>query len=268
MSASEFGRQLLPLWHLDPDATFLNHGSFGAVPREVLAVQTAVREEMERQPDQFFRRRVMPGGGGPDHVRENAAAIAGFAGADEHHVALVENATTAITAVLATRQLSPGDEILYTGHTYNAVRLAIEHAAKLTGAVPRKVEIPIPIRSDDIVERIVDAAGPRTRLAVLDHITSPTAILLPIAEIVRELKRKNVEVLIDGAHAVGHVPLALSSLGADWYTSNAHKWLYAPKGTRSSTRLPAPRTASFRLPSATSIISASPIASIMWGRGM
>ncbi len=80
MSASEFGRQLLPLWHLDPDATFLNHGSFGAVPREVLAVQTAVREEMERQPDQFFRRRVMPGGGGPDHVRENAAAIAGVRG--------------------------------------------------------------------------------------------------------------------------------------------------------------------------------------------
>lgn len=224
-----FGRHLLPLWHLAPNATHLNHGSFGAVPREVLAVQSAAREEMERQPDQFFRNRVVPGG--DSAVRTTANVLAPFVGTNGMRLALVENATAATTAVLMSRKFERGDEILLLDHTYNAVRLAIEHVAAKTGAVPRTVKIPIPIRSDDIVERIADAAGPRTRLAVIDHITSPTALVLPLGEIVAALKRKGVSVLVDGAHAVGHLPLALDALGADWYTSNAHKWLFAPKGT-------------------------------------
>jgi len=225
----EFGRQLLPLWHLDPGATHLNHGSFGAVPREVLAAQSAAREEMERTPDQFFRRRVMPGG--DSAVRAAASALAKFAGTDGMRVALVENATSAISSVLMSRLLARGDEILLLDHTYNAVRLAVEQVSVRTGAVPRTVKMPIPICSDDIVERIVDAAGPRTRLAIIDHITSPTALVLPIAEIIAALKRKGVAVLVDGAHGAGQVPLTLDALGADWYTSNAHKWLFAPKGT-------------------------------------
>lgn len=225
-----FGRHLMPLWPLRQDATHFNHGAFGACPREVLAAQAAAREEMERALDQFFRRRVVPGGG-DSAVRAAAAALASFVGTDSMRLALIENATTAMTAVLASRAFEPGDEILFTDHTYNAVRLAIEHVAGRTGAVPRKVEIPVPIRSDDILDRIVGAVTPRTRLAVIDHITSPTALVLPVAEIVAELGRRGVPVLVDGAHAVGQVPLALDALGADWYVSNAHKWLYAPKGT-------------------------------------
>lgn len=225
-----FGRHLMPLWPLRQDATHFNHGAFGACPHEVLAAQSAARDEMERALDQFFRRRVVPGGG-DSAVRAAAAALAPFVGTDGMRLALVENATTAMTDVIASREFERGDEILFTDHTYNAVRLAIEHVARKTGAVPRKVEIPIPIRSDDIVDRIVEAAGPRTRLAVIDHITSPTALVLPVAEIVAELGRKGVPVLVDGAHAVGQVPIALDALGAHWYVSNAHKWLYAPKGT-------------------------------------
>jgi isopenicillin-N epimerase len=224
-----FGRQLLPLWHLEPEATHLNHGSFGACPREVLAAQRALREEMERAPDQFFRQRIMPGG--KSAVREAAHALAAFVGTSGERIALVENATSAVAAVLARQTLKPGDEILIHDHAYNAVRLAVEQFCRRTGAQVRTVELPIPIRSDDIVERIAAAAGPGTRLAILDHITSPTALTIPITEIIRALKAKGVRVLIDGAHAVGQVPLALDELGADWYTSNAHKWLFAPKGT-------------------------------------
>jgi isopenicillin-N epimerase len=229
MNPPQFGRHLLPLWHLDPAATHLNHGSFGACPKELLAVQSAIREEMERAPDQFFRKRVAPGGG-RSIVRASAAKLAEFVGTSGPRVALVENATSAITAVLLTRNLQAGDEILFVDHVYNAVRLAIEHVSRKMGAIPRKVEIPIPINSDELVRRIVDGIGPRTRLAIIDHITSPTALLLPIERIVRELKHRGISVLVDGAHAVGQVPLDLDHLGADWYTSNAHKWLFAPKG--------------------------------------
>jgi isopenicillin-N epimerase len=227
--APGFGRRLLPLWHLEPEATHLNHGSFGACPREVLATQSAHSEEMERAPDQFFRQRIMPGGASA--VRDAARALSELVGTEGERIALVENATTATTAVLLSQNLGPGDEILLLDHAYNAVRLAVEHICRKTGAQPRTVELPIPVRSDDIIERIEAAAGPRTRLAIIDHITSPTALVLPIAEIIRALKARGVRVLVDGAHALGQVPLALDELGADWYTSNAHKWLFAPKGT-------------------------------------
>jgi isopenicillin-N epimerase len=226
---SGFGRHLLPLWHLEPEATHLNHGSFGACPREVLAAQSALREEMERAADQFFRKRIMPGG--ESAVRDAARALGAFVGTSGERLALVENATAAIAAVLASQKLGPGDEILTTDHAYNAVRLAIEHMCHKTGAQVRTVEVPIPIRSDDIIERIAAAAGARTRLAIIDHITSPTALVLPIAGIIRALKAKGVHVLVDGAHAVGQVPLELDELGADWYVANPHKWLFAPKGT-------------------------------------
>jgi isopenicillin-N epimerase len=229
MANPNFGRQLLALWHLAPDATFLNHGSFGACPREVLAAQGALREEMERSPDQFFRKRIMPGG--DNAVRQSAEALATFVGTQSDRIAFAENATSAVSAVLMSRSLEPGDEILLLDHAYNAVRLATHHVCRKSGAVPHTVELPIPIRSDDIVARLESAVEPRTRLAVLDHITSPTALVLPIAEMVRVLHAKGVAVLVDGAHGVGQVPLSLDDLGADWYTSNAHKWLYAPKGT-------------------------------------
>jgi len=225
-----FGRHLRPLWHLDPDGTFLNHGSFGACPKDVLAAQTAWREEMERQPDQFFRRKVFPEGS-DNAVRAAAGRLAPFVGTQGDRVAFVTNATEAVNTVLHAVDLKPGDEVLVLDCVYNAVRLAAEDACRRAGAKVVKVALPIPLTANDVVERIADAAGPRTKLAIIDHIASPTAIVFPVAEITRALKAKGAKVLIDGAHAVGQIALDLPAIGADWYTANAHKWLYSPKGS-------------------------------------
>lgn len=230
MKAGPFGRALRPLWHLERGARFLNHGSFGACPKAVLAAQDRLRAEMEAQPDRFFRERIMPREG-PTALREAIARLAAFVGAGADDIAFVENATAGVQAVVRSLPLSSGDEILITDHTYNAVRLIVEARCAETGARPRIVGIPLGCAADDIVERFRAALTPGVRLAIVDHITSPTALALPIARVVAELRRWDARVLVDGAHAVGHVPLDLAALGADWYVSNAHKWLFAPKGT-------------------------------------
>jgi isopenicillin-N epimerase len=224
-----FGRHLRPLWHLEPDGAFLNHGSFGACPKDVLAAQSAIREEMERQPDSFFRYKVSPRIA-DNAVRAAAARLGSFVGTTGERIAFVTNATEAVNTVLDTVSLKPGDEILVLDCVYNAVRLSAERTCQRTGAHIVKVALPIPLTANDVVERIVDAAGSRTRLAIIDHISSPTAIVFPVAEITRTLKAKGLHVLIDGAHALGQLDLDLPAIGADWYTANAHKWLYAPKG--------------------------------------
>jgi len=226
----KFGRHLRPLWHLDPDGTFLNHGSFGACPKEVLAVQTGWREEMEHQPDQFFRRKVFSDSS-DNAVRQAGGRLAAFVGTTVDRVAFVANATEAVNTVLHAVDLKAGDEVLVLDCAYNAVRLAAEDTCRRARAAVVKVALPIPLTANDVVERIADAAGPRTRLAIVDHIASPTARVFPVAEITRALKAKGVRVLIDGAHAVGQLALDLPAIGADWYTANAHKWLYAPKGS-------------------------------------
>ena len=225
-----FGRALRPLWNLAPDATFLNHGSFGACPKAVLAEQERLRHEMESQPDRFFRERVMPREGGTP-LRDAIARLASFAGARPDRIALLENATAGVAAVVRSMPFAAGDEILVTDHTYNAVRLIVEARCAETGARPRVVALPLGATSGELVERFRDALTPRVRLAIVDHITSPTALALPLARIIGELRRWDAKVLVDGAHAVGHLPLDLDTLGADWYVSNAHKWLFAPKGT-------------------------------------
>ncbi len=225
-----YGKGLRPLWHLAPDARFLNHGSFGACPREVLAEQERFRLEMEAQPDLFFREGIAPGEGATP-LRDAAARLAAFVGAAPESVAFMENATAGVQAVLRSLPLAPGDEILVTDHTYNAVRLMAQARCAETGARVRVVTLPIPISSDEIVARFRDALTPEVRLAILDHITSPTALRLPVDRLIPELRRWGARILVDGAHAVGHVPLNLAALGSDWYVSNAHKWLFAPKGT-------------------------------------
>jgi isopenicillin-N epimerase len=227
---TQFGRHLRSLWHLEPGAIFLNHGSFGACPKEVLAAQSNLREEMERQPDAFFRRRVFPTG--PDNAIQPAAErLARFVGTTGERLVFVTNATEAVNIVLHAVDLKAGDEILVLDCVYNAVRLAAELTCQRHGARLVKVSLPVPLTANDVVERIADAAGPRTKLAIIDHISSPTATVFAVAEITRALKAKGVRVMIDGAHAVGQLALDLPAIGADWYTANAHKWLYAPKGT-------------------------------------
>lgn len=226
---TSFGRHLRSHWHLDDEGTFLNHGSFGACPKDVLAEQARWRLLMERQPDTFFRHTVSPRVMN-NELRVAAARLGRFVGASGERIAFVTNATEAVNTVLRSLRLNAGDEILVLDCVYNAVRLAAEDVCKAAGANVVRVSLPIPLTANNVVERIADAAGPRTRLAIIDHIASPTAVVFPAAEITRALKAKGVRVLIDGAHAVGQLALDLPAIGADWYTANAHKWLFAPKG--------------------------------------
>jgi isopenicillin-N epimerase len=225
----QFGRQLRPLWHLEEGGTFLNHGSFGACPKDVLAEQTRWRAIMERQPDEFFRKLVSPRVM-TNELRVAAERLGRFVGTNGDRIAFVGNATEAVNTVLRATAFKPGEEILVLDCVYNAVRLAAEQVCKATGAKLVKVSLPIPLIANDVVERIVGTAGLQTRLAIIDHIASPTAVVFPVAEITRELKAKGVRVMIDGAHALGQLALDLPAIGADWYTANAHKWLFAPKG--------------------------------------
>ncbi len=212
-------------WALDPTVTFLNHGSFGACPRAVLALQTALRERMEQDPGRFLVRDA------PSLLEGSRARLAAFVGADARDIVFVDNATTAVNTVLAWADLARDDEILATDHGYRACNNAIEAWAGRKGARLVVARIPFPLRdSADVLDAVLASCTPRTRLAVIDHVTSPTAVVFPVDQLVRELHARGVRVLVDGAHAPGMVPLALQELGADYYTGNAHKWLCAPKG--------------------------------------
>jgi isopenicillin-N epimerase len=212
-------------WLLDPNVTFLNHGSFGSCPRSVLDAQSEWRARLEREPVRFFARdleRLL------DEVRGSVAA---FVGAEPEGIAFVPNATTAANTVLGSVALEADDELLCTNHGYNAVNNVLARAAERSAARMVIATIPFPTASDDVVvEAVLAKVTPRTKLAVLDHVTSPTALVLPIARLVAELRARGVETLVDGAHGPGQLPLDLRALGAAYYTGNFHKWCCAPKG--------------------------------------
>lgn len=225
-----FGRALRPLWELAEGAAFLNHGSFGACPKAVLAEQERIRRRMESAPDAFFRDEVMPDAGNTS-LRRAAEALAAFLGVPGGNVGFVENATAGVQAVLRSIGFEPGDRILVTDHGYKAVRRMVEARCAETGATAVVVPIGIPADEDGIVAAFRRALDAPVRLAIVDHITSPTAIVMPLDRIVAEVRRAAALVLVDGAHGVGQLPLDLGSLDADWYVSNLHKWLFAPKGS-------------------------------------
>jgi isopenicillin-N epimerase len=212
-------------WLLDPTIAFLNHGSFGATPRVILDKQTALRNEMEREPVKFLVRELEP------LLDAARADLAAFVGADAEDLAFVPNATAAVNAALRSLDLDKFDELVVTSHEYGASRNALHHVADIAGAKVVTVDIPFPIASaDDVVSRVLDAVTERTRLVLLDHITSQTGLIFPIAKIIAELNARGIDTLIDGAHAAGMLPLDLRTLGATYYTSNLHKWVCAPKG--------------------------------------
>jgi isopenicillin-N epimerase len=213
------------LWHLDPEVTFLNHGSFGACPKSVLAHQQKLRELLEREPVDFLVR------GFEERLDAARDALARFVGADSQDIVFVPNATTGLNTVLRSLRFNTGDELLVTDHEYNASRNALDFAASLWGAKVVVAKVPFPLTSEaEIESAILTQVTGRTRLALLDHVTSQTGMIVPIESLTRQLEERGVQVLVDGAHAPGMLPLNLSQIGASYYTGNCHKWICAPKG--------------------------------------
>jgi isopenicillin-N epimerase len=220
------GANLLELWHLDPAITFLNHGSFGAVPRAVLEAQSAWRQRLESRPVEMLDRRR------DEFFAEAKGSIGRFLDMKPQNFGFVVNATSGVNAVLRSIDLRAGDELLTTTHVYNAVRQTMRYIAERAGATYREALLPLPVASaGEVMQAIVQALSPRTRLLVIDHVTSPSAMVLPIGEIVMEVQRRGVDVLVDGAHAPGMIPLDIETISAAYYTANLHKWVCAPKGS-------------------------------------
>jgi isopenicillin-N epimerase len=213
------------LWGLDYTRLHVNHGSYGAAPLEVLAEQVRWRARMEAGTTYFMADEL------PAALRAAAARLAGYVGAPGDDLAFVDNATAGINAVLGSLRLNAGDEIVVHSHTYGAVLKTARHIAARHGAAIAVADLPFPNPTEDgIVAAFRTALTPRTRVVILDHITSASALVLPVGRLVALCREAGVLSIVDGAHAPGHVPLDLGSIGADIYVGNCHKWLMAPKG--------------------------------------
>ena len=215
----------MPTHLLDPDVCFLNHGSFGSTPLELLAVQQGFRRQMEREPVDFLVRQR------DSRWATAVSTVAEFLHADPESTVFVHNATSGINAVIQSFPWERGDQILTTNHRYDAVRRTLEHAAHRHGVDVMEARVPFPLdSSNQILDAIGAAITPRTRMMVVDHIASPTAVVFPIDAVVQLARRRGIAILVDGAHAPGHVDVDLIANPPDFWVGNLHKWLCAPKG--------------------------------------
>ena len=216
---------LRDLFLLDPDVVFLNHGSFGACPRPVFEAYQRWQRELERQPVNFLLRQA------EGLLADARGALGAYLNADPSALVFVPNATAGMNLVARSLDLRRGDEILTTDHEYGAVDHTWQFVAGKTGATIVACPIPLPVSTpEDFVERLWAAVTPRTRVISISHITSPTALNFPVAEVCRRARAAGILTLVDGAHAPGQIPVDLDAIGADFYTGNCHKWLCAPKG--------------------------------------
>ena len=210
---------------LDPDLVFLNHGSFGACPREVFDDYQRWQLELERNPVEFLGRRSAA------LLTRARSRLGGYLGARGTDLVFVPNATTGVNIVARSLALLPGDEVLSTDHEYGACDATWQRICAAAGAHYRRVEVPLPYDEASWAQRLIMAITPRTRLIFASHIASTTALIFPVARLCATARQRGVPTLIDGAHAPGHIGLDLEALGADFYTGNCHKWLCAPKGS-------------------------------------
>lgn len=218
--------ELADLFLVRRDIAFLNHGSFGACPRPVFETYQNWQRELERQPVEFLGRRVR------GLLAEARATLAGFVGTSAENVVFIPNVTWGANAIAHSLALEPGDEVLATDLEYGAVDRTWRYYCDQRGVryVNQSISLPVS-RAEEIVERLWAAVTPRTRVIAMSHITSGTALILPVGEICRRAREAGILTAIDGAHAPGQVDLHLDALGADFYVGNCHKWLCAPKGS-------------------------------------
>ena len=212
-------------WMLDQQIVYLNHGSFGARTQQVHDSQQGFKQLFERSPIQFLDRSR------DDLICEARDVVSSFLHCDSSGFGFVDNATTGVGCVVQSMEFTPNDEILTTNHVYNGVRQLLTHHAQRTGCSYRELEIPLPVRdSYEILSTIVASFTSETKLLVVDHVTSITSIVFPIDEIIKQCHKRDIFVLVDGAHAPGMLDLHIDSLHADWYVGNLHKWVCAPVG--------------------------------------
>ena len=225
---ARFGRHMRGLWSLDPTIHFLNHGSYGATPRYVQAAQARWREQMEAEPVRFMVDIL------PVALRDATARLAHFFTAAPGRLAFVENATSGVNAVLRSIHWRTGDRIVLANHAYPAVKNTARYLAEIHKLTVVEADIPWPLANAELlIDAYARALAGGARIAIFDHIFSPLAIETPLDALLQLCRAVGAQVLIDGAHAPGMLPLSLNALGdagVDWYVGNCHKWLCAPKG--------------------------------------
>jgi isopenicillin-N epimerase len=218
--------QFAPYWSIDPSVIYLNHGSFGATPTFVLKAQRKVQEAMEAEAIDFFVKDLV------HHIDESKNVLASFVGTSAHNIVFTANTTTGVNTIFNNLPCKTGDEWLLTNHNYGACINAAKHYASKNGCIINVANIPYPLQSDDeIISAIEAAITPKTTIALIDYITSATATIFPVVDIIKLLHSKNIKVIIDAAHAPGMVPFHLDNLQADYFVANCHKWICSPKGS-------------------------------------
>lgn len=220
-----FNSPLAGSFGLSQAIVFLNHGSFGAVPKPVAAVQRQIMEEIEAQPVEMLARKM------PARLLAVRERLAAFLGTHPERLGLVTNATAGVGSVLRSIDWQEGDQIILSNHGYNAVRQAVQAQCERFRCEAVVVDIPLPLRGpDEVRARFRGAINSRTRLLIVDHVTSPTALRFPVEEIAADCRAAGVLCLVDGAHAPGMLDVDIDSIDCDWYTGNLHKWVCAPRG--------------------------------------
>lgn len=228
---------MLSEWMLDPSITYLNHGTVGAPPRRVLARQQELRDEIERQPSAFLLRELSElrfgrFDGRLSRMRAAAKDVGEFLGVDGKDLVFVDNTTSGINAVLRSLDLREGDEVLIPNLAYGAIKNVVNFGTRLRGAQVREVNLPAAITGPDVVVRSIESAlTPRTKVVVIDHITSETALVLPVSNIAAVCRARGVITIVDAAHAPGAIPVDIDALGVDFYCGNLHKWGWSPRSS-------------------------------------